>query len=116
MNGTATLLGSISELTDVLVRIVTSPGVTWDTVAAAADLIALDVRFDNWFLTVAKPSMGAEELENILDLSERMTDLVRRTWDAYEGSPDDAKGLRDALADASRAFRAVITTVQSSDP
>jgi hypothetical protein len=109
MMKTITIPAPRSALINVLLRVITAPGVPWDVVASAGDLIALDVRFDHWFLTVAKPTASSDEIERLLDLTDQATANVELAWTTYEASAGrDAGELRSRLADACRGFRAVV--------
>lgn len=73
-----------SQLRNVLVRIVTHPRAAGELVATAADLIAADERYDDWFVRVAKSTLTQEGIEEALQMSDDMTDAVEAAWCRYE--------------------------------
>ena len=87
-----------SELRNVLILVVTDPGADWQTIALAAELIGLDVRFDNWFVDEAKRSLGSAALEEILAMSDEVTADVERAWRTRP--PLGREELRAALQSA----------------
>ena len=95
MNTMQVPLGS-SSLRNILVQVVTDPGMPWDVVALAAELIAMDVRFDNWFLHVAKASLPSEYLEHCLDMSDAITASVEAAWNKHHDE-GGISALREAL-------------------
>jgi hypothetical protein len=68
----------------------------WDTVAMAAELIAMDLRFDNWFLHVAKASLPSEYLEQCLDMSDAITASIEAAWSRHQ-EEGGISALREAL-------------------
>ncbi|MFP2905390.1 hypothetical protein ACLESD_10100 [Pyxidicoccus sp. 3LFB2] len=69
-----------STLRNILVQVMTDPGAPWQVVAAAGDLVALDVRFDDWLLRVAKPGLEGRQIENLLQMSDEVSDLIEQFW------------------------------------
>jgi hypothetical protein len=69
-----------SALRNILVQVVTDPCMPWEGVAMAAELIAMDVRFDDWFLRVGKTSLPSEYLEQCLEMSDGITASVEAAW------------------------------------
>jgi hypothetical protein len=65
---------------NTLIQIVADRTAPSDIVALAADLIAADVRFDDWFLRIAKRTFDAEAIERLLKLSDDVVNEVDRTW------------------------------------
>jgi hypothetical protein len=107
---TITIPAAQSALINTLVRVITGPRVPWDVVASAGDLIALEVRFDHWFLTVAKFRASDEQIETCLDFSGQATDNIELAWAKYEASPEhDVVELRAQIAEACQRFREIIT-------
>lgn len=85
------------SLRDVLVAFIASDSSGLALAAAAADVVAADARFNEWFLTEVKPSSLSEQV--LLDLVGAYEDAVfecRAELDRYKiGS--DAKSLEATL-------------------
>lgn len=75
-----------SRLRNVLVQVMTHPRAAGEFVATAADLIAVDERYDCWFVRVAKSSKSLQEIEEVLQMSDNITDDVEFAWRQYEDS------------------------------
>ena len=98
-----------SQLRNVLVRIVTHPRAAGELVATAADLIAADERYDDWFVRVAKSSMPPQDIEEALELSDSITDAVESAWCQYEESSGaDCSDLLVVLKSSVARLRAAI--------
>jgi hypothetical protein len=108
MTGTSKLIElpeTTSALRNVLVRVITEPTAPWQLIARAAELVALDARFDDWFLRHAKASLSAATLEELLELSDTVTADVEEAWQAraaadWAGVERAVQAAAAALADA----------------
>lgn len=99
-----------SELIAVLLRVIANEQSTSDIVIQAAELIALDIKFDCWFLEHVKPRGDDEAVERLLVLSDGVTDRVRGALSEFERAADSGiERLRRELADAARTFRSEMT-------
>jgi hypothetical protein len=100
-----------SQLRNVLVRILTHPRAAGELVATAAELLAADERYDDWFVRVAKPSASQQDIEEALRLSDSMTDAVESAWCHYEKSSGaDCSDLLVVLKSSVAWLRAAIGT------
>lgn len=85
-----------SPLRNILIRVIAAPEVPLHLVADAADLLALDVRFNQWFLRVAKPNLSERRIDELLETYDEVTNLVVKAWDEREAS--GSEGVQRAIA------------------
>ncbi|AGC42412.1 hypothetical protein MYSTI_01063 [Myxococcus stipitatus DSM 14675] len=84
-----------SDPRNVLAQVITHPSAPWESIAVAGELMALDARFNVWFLEVGKPRFDVEALEAVLSLADEVDDSIARAW---RDRPDAGwNALRSAL-------------------
>jgi hypothetical protein len=106
---TLALPATTSALVNVLLRVITGWQIPSDVAACAADLIALDLRLSDWFLSEAKPNASEAAFTQVLELTDQRTKLIERLWLEYESSDRQAVDpLRDAIQESCDLFRSVI--------
>ena len=71
---TLTLEPTTSELCNVMVQIIMARGVPFEVVAEASELIAVEARFNEWFLFVGKRVASDADVERLLDMLNEVTD------------------------------------------
>ena len=104
---------STSALRNVLVRIMMHPLAWSDLILRATDLFALDVRFNDWFLRVAKRSASDVLLETVLEMSDETTSTIESAWTRYSGL-EEVRILDKLLLSAIDRFSAAISRVPDS--
>jgi hypothetical protein len=106
---TITLPVTTSALVNVLLRVITGWDIPSDIAARAADLIALDLRLSDWFLSVCKPSASETEITRVLELMEERSKLIERLWLEYESAPSHTvDSLRAAIEESCNLFGGLI--------
>ena len=105
-----------SALRNVLVLIVTHPSIPSELVADAANLIALDARFDDWFLRVAKRTASAQQIEDLLQLTDDATSAIEAAWAEFDASnsSEQVRVLGQLLASSVSKFRSVLPAERGS--
>jgi hypothetical protein len=94
MTKSLTIPASSSALVNILLLVVTDPEMLWDTAARAAELIALDLRVDQWCIEIGKVTASRE---------------VETAWTDYLKSPEhDHEDLRDCIEHACNVFGAIV--------
>ena len=93
------------SLRDCLLVIIQNTNCSFEIVALAAEAIAADARFNDWFLNFAKKSLCEEKLLELLEYNEY--EEITNEWDAYvsHGYANSAS-LQRALSTASNRLNA----------
>ncbi len=85
-----------SPLVCVLVQIVMDPRASGDTVVSAAELIAIDVRFNQWVLRFAKPNLSRSALEELVAIADDVDSAVEAAWSNCQND-ELLSGMSEAL-------------------
>jgi hypothetical protein len=106
MTQTQSVGPTTSVLVNALLQIIADPGADLSLIASAADLIALDARLNDWFASSAKQTQTYDDLERILELSDRVTDAVTSAWVQHElADPEGRAAVRESILAGCEAFR-----------
>ncbi len=103
-----TVPSSVSVIRNLMVQAMMIPSLPLDAVVRAAELVAFDVRGNQWILG-AKGTKPNEELLSVIEHVENTTELLERAWNAFgqSGGQDDAK-LIAAIEEACKRLREML--------
>ena len=114
MTKTLNLPASTSTLLNTLLFVVTDPEMRWETAARAAELMALELRANQWWAEVGVVDGSEQEAEQLMKGTGPATTRIERGWVDYLTSQErDGKRLREGIEEACTVFLDALAEVGS---
>ena len=112
-----TIPASQSSLVNTLLRVITDPDMPVEVASRAAELIAFDLRVDQWFVDVGKLTATNEEMRLAIKKTGNLTREVESAWTEYSESQQKASDtLLGCIGNAIDEFGQILKSKGKSAP